>query len=209
MIVDSVSSTAAAMASHEADSDDDEILDRSQCLIPGLLDDEDPTMGEQRLMRRELVRRSTFIGEGVDEQGNESVLETVDEQFIPVEGTLSPTAANTTTTATSTTTTAHQNKTARCKTCGILISREVEEIELHMATCGVFSDSSKTMQVGASNSRTLGGIPRKDKSRSGTRIIYRLARSQSKLFKPREVCSFQDSFIDSITGTCYVYEISV
>lgn len=44
--------------------------------------------------------------------------------------------------------------------------------------------------------------------RSATRIIYRTARTQSKLFKPREVCAFQDTFTDP-DGTCYLYEISV
>jgi len=55
----------------------------------------------------------------------------------------------------------------------------------------------------ASSARVLGGIPRKDKYRSGTRIIYRTACTQSKLFKPREVCSLQDSFIDSSTGMIF------
>ncbi len=49
-----VNPSGGSSGAKDADSDDDEILDRSQCLIPGLLDDEDPMSRQQR---PELTRR--------------------------------------------------------------------------------------------------------------------------------------------------------
>ena len=55
----------------------------------------------------------------------------------------------------------------------------------------------------------VGGLERRPElEKSGTRIIYRTARTQNKAYRPREVCAFQDSFIDE-KGACYTYEISV
>lgn len=48
----------------------------------------------------------------------------------------------------------------------------------------------------------------KDINKFGTRIIYRTTRPTGRLFRPREVCALQDSFIDP-DGTCYLYEVSV
>lgn len=121
-------------------------------------------------------------------------------------------------------------KTARCKRCGIMISRSMEAIEAHMEECGsinsphgrnasvaVPSEKSYTLNgpdgpitISSGLSKSFGGITRRPELENfGTRIIYRTARKQSgKFIRPREVCALQDSFIDE-EGVCYVYEISV
>ena len=85
-------------------------------------------------------KRSTFIGD-VNEQGEESVIENFDEQFVPVD--TQPSATTVTSAGL-----CDMVKTARCKTCGLLISREVEEIEMHMATCGSGFDSAGSPKAG-------------------------------------------------------------
>ena len=61
----------------------------------------------------------------------------------------------------------------------------------------------------AGPSKALGGIARRPElERSATRIVYHTARTNSKLFRPREVCALQDSFCDK-NGAWYAYEISV
>lgn len=127
-------------------------------------------------------------------------------------------------------------KTARCKNCGALISRDVEVIEEHMLECpglrgghstnmgndGSNADNQGTAGVGGSvmvfdgqglatlsNPKFLAGLPRRpDLDKALPRIIYRTARPASKMYAPREVCAFQDAFVDS-AGVCYVYEVSV
>jgi len=144
------------------------------------------------------------------------------------------------------------SKTAKCKRCGLLISRNMEDIESHMAQCTVglststnttisttatttatgttdhrtlssmmmlsvyhdkstyILDSNNSMVISSGTSKTYGGIIRRPElDKYSTRIIYRTARKAGKnVVKPREVCAFQDSFIDE-DGVCYVYEISI
>jgi hypothetical protein len=115
------------------------------------------------------------------------------------------------------------NRTARCKKCGEVISRNVEEIERHMDECvGLMRNRESGAAGGSRDSRSnsrneksegpskiLGGIPRKlELEKNATRIIYHTARTHSKLFRPREVCALQDSFVDR-EGVWYSYEISV
>lgn len=114
--------------------------------------------------------------------------------------------------------TSQKDKTARCKGCGELISRDMEAIEQHMEECqgsnpnrsaSVVARSGNMESNQVSSLRFFGGVSRRsDFDKCATRIIYRTARTQSKLFRPREVCAFQDSFVDP-DGTCYCYEISV
>jgi hypothetical protein len=117
-------------------------------------------------------------------------------------------------------------RTARCKKCGEVISRNVEEIEQHMDECVGLMRAREAGEVrthsesiggvagagagaGGGPSKVLGGITRKlELEKNATRIIYHTARTHSKLFRPREVCALQDCFIDS-EGVWYSYEISV
>jgi hypothetical protein len=116
-------------------------------------------------------------------------------------------------------------KTARCKKCGEVISREIEAIEKHMEECtriklrdlnvaddvmrNRINNRSGTAASWWSTPKHLAGIIRKPElQKSGTRIIYRTSKGRSKVNRPREVCALQDSFIDAL-GNCYVYEISV
>lgn len=129
-------------------------------------------------------------------------------------------------------------KTARCKMCGEMISRDMEAIEAHMEECtrihsapaGGKSSRRSTASVDAtgagsytidsagnsvtvlnSNHKQFAGISRKRdlESKCNTRIIYRTARATAdSSFAPREVCALQDCFVDA-DGTCYVYEVSV
>eukprot|EP01038_Epipyxis_sp_PR26KG_P005248 gene5248-7293_t len=150
--------------------------------------------------------------------------------------TSSPTKATTTNnqiTATTPQPQATVPKTARCKNCGSLISRDISAIEAHMEEChnnatksiiGVNSSNSNhnnndlsysinpndgSIITSYGNSKSFAGISRvSELNKCGTRIIYRTARAQNKSVTPREVCAFQDSFVDP-DGTCYVYEISV
>lgn len=122
---------------------------------------------------------------------------------------------------------AKPTRTARCKQCGEMISRDFNEIDAHMEICtGVMGSNNvpvdagvknrkQSVAVGAyesyANSKTFAGISRKPAdvvNKCASRILYRTARSkQSKIYSPREVCVFQDSFMDG--DTCYVYEVSV
>lgn len=124
-------------------------------------------------------------------------------------------------------------KTARCKGCGLMISRDIEAIEEHMSECSNTNRTSSMIGSGGnangnangrsksafifdgstlgtlSNSRSLAGISRRPElEKTGTRVLYRTARPQSTLYAPREVCVLQDSFMDK-DGSCYVYEVSV
>lgn len=120
-------------------------------------------------------------------------------------------------------------KTARCKRCGLLISRSMEAIEAHMEECGVVNNphgrnasvantdkyvlagpDGQAITITPGMSKSFGGITRRPELENfGTRIIYRTARKQGgKAVRPREVCALQDSFVDE-DGACYVYEISV
>jgi hypothetical protein len=122
-------------------------------------------------------------------------------------------------------------KTARCKSCGATISRDIEAIEQHIEECpgrsmtgrsastivGSFFQNRASLAIDgmtlgatAGPSKTLAGLARKpDLETVGTRILYRTARPQSKVYAPREVCVLQDSFVDPQDGACYVYEVSV
>ena len=101
------------------------------------------------------------------------------------------------------------DKVARCKVCGVVISRDMLAIEAHMEICGTNKASNATRLGGIggciANSAQQGG---RDINKFGTRIIYRTARQSKRTFRPREVCALQDSFIDP-DGTCYLYEVSV
>jgi hypothetical protein len=138
------------------------------------------------------------------------------------------TASNTSSPATTSEATSSAPKTARCKRCGLLISRSMEAIEAHMEECGsvnsphgrnasvattdkyVLNGPDGPVVISSGMSKSFGGITRRPELENfGTRIIYRTARKQGgKAVRPREVCALQDSFVDE-EGTCYVYEISV
>ena len=130
-------------------------------------------------------------------------------------------SGSTTTEATST-----APKTARCKRCGLLISRSMEAIETHMEECGsVNSPHGRNASVATGNeknilqgpdgpitvnsgmSKTFGGITRRPELENyGTRIIYRTARKQGgKVVRPREVCALQDSFIDEDVSSFFSF----
>jgi hypothetical protein len=102
-------------------------------------------------------------------------------------------------------------KTARCKRCGVLISRSMDAIEAHAEECEVGRQSSVAESgviAGIAGSKTFAGIKRDSLlDRCGTKIIYRTAK-QGGRSRPREVCCLQDSFVDE-EGVCYLYEISV
>lgn len=101
-----------------------------------------------------------------------------------------------------------QLKSARCKKCGESISRDVESIERHMDFCSGLADANSLRKSEACDT-SLAGIPRNvNLDKAATRIIYHTARTNSKLYRPREVCALQDCFIDK-DGKCYAYEISV
>lgn len=121
----------------------------------------------------------------------------------------------------------NDDKTARCKSCGALILRNIEVIEEHMIECPGLSGIAANTNTGSvtpsgarasplvfdgttlSSSNTIRDLPRRPElEKYGTRIIYRTARAKSKVYAPRDVCALQDSFVDD-DGTCYVYEISV
>ena len=115
--------------------------------------------------------------------------------------------------------TGDKGKTARCKSCGMIISRDVELIEEHMAECSGRNVSVVTGRQSlvfdghslatALSSRPLSGVLRRPElERASTRIIYRTARPHSNVYAPREVCCLQDAFMDP-DGTCYVYEVSI
>jgi tRNA A-37 threonylcarbamoyl transferase component Bud32 len=107
-------------------------------------------------------------------------------------------------------------KTARCKSCGLMISRDIAAIEAHMEEC-LGSSSRGRMSSMAFEENSLHSYKYLQKNANvdsnlaatGTRVIYRTARKpNSKAHAPREVCALQDSFIDE-DGTCYMYEVSV
>ena len=161
---------------------------------PNVVDDDSKSL---------LERRSTFLGDDIDEEGEEKIEEIFDSIFSiePLMDAAGDVSGNDT-----------EKKTARCKGCGELISRSVVDIENHLRVCKIINSNDNTdvsTNISSENKHaTLGGISRKS-NRGGTRIVYRVARSASTLFKPREVCALQDSFVDTNTGICYVYEISV
>jgi len=183
----------------------EEPLELSLSLIPGLLEEDtadlrgDDVDRSPTAIRKSILgpRRATFMGEDVDEEGEDRIEEAFDSQFslVPHVQT-SPTAGDTSV------------RKAKCKGCGEFISREIEAIEAHMKSCGSARTSLESPMPGSVNSRELGGVSRKP-NRGGSRVIYRLARASSRVFKPREVCALQDSFIDATSGVCYVYEVSV
>ena len=74
-------------------------------------------------------------------------------------------------------------KTARCKMCGAFISREIEAIDTHMNECSAAAASGLPILGGSvttpGSSKGLAGLLRRP-NRSGTRIIYRIARAQSR-----------------------------
>jgi hypothetical protein len=141
---------------------------------------------------------------------------------------VSKSTATTATNSSASDATSSAPKTARCKRCGLLISRSMEAIEAHMEECGsvnsphgrnasvatndkyVLNGPDGPITINAGMSKSFGGITRKPELENfGTRIIYRTARKQGgKMVRPREVCALQDSFVDE-DGVCYVYEISV
>ena len=160
---------------------------------------------------------------------------------------IDPSTTTSTTTNTTVLTTIESSKTAKCKRCGLLISRNMEDIESHMSQCtvglstttntttttsgsgrsnttdhrnnstlSIYNDKStymldgSNMIISSGTSKTFGGIVRRPElEKCPTRVIYRTARRAGKnLVRPREVCAFQDSFIDE-DGACYVYEISI
>lgn len=120
-------------------------------------------------------------------------------------------------------------KWSKCMRCGERVARTVEAIDAHTEACvmGATGDAA----VPAIKPATLGGVWRTYSS-SGRypRIIYRTVKlPKSSLFRPRQVCAFQDSFCEEdvvpaddgktveadgtvvhpALGTRYVYEISV
>ena len=113
-------------------------------------------------------------------------------------------------------------KTARCKSCGEMISRDMTSIEQHMEECAGLQGGSSAAVTGSASLwtgdtdvgysgtiKSLAGIARRPElQKCPTKIIYRTAKSHSKVFQPREVCAFQDAFMDA-DGTCYLYEVSV
>ena len=134
-------------------------------------------------------------------------------------------------------------KTARCKNCGLLISRDMEAIEAHMEECAMtnapnvrtkstfggfmrssvasVADNNKTFTISPDSSnisihhgnhKQFAGLPRNHdlSKKHATRIVFRTARPESAASSsaPREVCVFQDAFVDP-DGTAYLYEISV
>ena len=221
--ISKICSSQERITENVAKEDDlEKSVNLSTSLIPGLFDEGDDdndsrdeiddggnsgsdadggANGDSKL----LERRSTFMGDDFDDNGDEKIEEMFDSRFSidPLMNAVSDTDVKGDDTS---------EKTIRCKGCGQQIARSVEAIEEHMRFCEVIGSNDGTDPATDVSTElrhsTLGGISRRT-SRGGTRIIYRVARSSSTLFKPREVCALQDSFIDTTTGVCYVYEISV
>ena len=103
-----------------------------------------------------------------------------------------------------------------------MISRDMTSIEQHMEECAGLQGGSSAAVTGSASLwtgdtdvgysgtiKSLAGIARRPElQKCPTKIIYRTAKSHSKVFQPREVCAFQDAFMDA-DGTCYLYEVSV
>ena len=84
-----------------------------------------------------------------------------------------------------------QPKSARCKKCGESIPRDVESIEKHMDICSGLVDGNATGKIEFCDA-SLAGISRNaSMDKAATRIIYHTARTNSKLYRPREVCALQ------------------
>jgi len=105
--------------------------------------------------------------------------------------------------------------------CRVGLSSNISTItsDRTASTLSIYNDKStyildgnnnNIMVISSGTSKSFGGITRRHElDRYPTRIIYRTARRVGKnLVRPREVCAFQDSFIDE-DGVCYVYEISI
>jgi tRNA A-37 threonylcarbamoyl transferase component Bud32 len=114
---------------------------------------------------------------------------------------------------------AESMKLGRCKTCGELISRDIEEVEKHMDTCVGYLMKTKStaaplekaahLSFNLITASSMGTLPRRPElANSSTRIIYRTSRSPNTRFRPREVCALQDAFRDA-DGSYYSYEVSV
>lgn len=122
-------------------------------------------------------------------------------------------------------------KWSKCMRCGERVARTVEAIDAHTEACVMGATGDAAVPGPATKSAKLGGVWRTYAS-SGhyPRIIYRTAKlPKSSLFRPRQVCAFQDSFFEEDVvqagqdetveadgtvvrpafGTHYVYEISV
>ena len=126
-------------------------------------------------------------------------------------------------------------KWSKCTRCGARVARTMEAMEYHSDFECVGSIEENDEET--SGSTTLGGVDKRESTRRcrnrWPRIIYRTAKlPRSALFRPREVCSFQDTFGDEdvvteeetkrgfsteadgsqvavVNGTRYCYEISV
>jgi hypothetical protein len=196
-------------------------MDESNPLLHGILDQDDDEIDQRKGLSDDEAENEDDndmgdgIGRGVDEAAflpkPPSVVVTTNTPSSPTLGATSSPAAV---------------KTARCKTCGELIPRDMDAIEKHMEECqelrsgrmssvavaGGVRDSTSAIEYYPpnSNARVLAGIPRRPElNKSATRIIYRTSRSQMKSLRPREVCALQDTFMDATNGTCYAYEVSV
>jgi hypothetical protein len=207
-------------------------MDESNPLLKGFLDQDDET--DPEASRRMVDFADDTNG---DDQGD-GIGQVVDEAaFLPKPpvATTSPSASTPKTPsspdsggAATSPAPAVTTKTARCKTCGELIPRDMDAIEKHMEECQEIRSgrmSSVAVPAGGtresisggidyyppnSNARVLAGIARRPElNKAATRVIYRTSRSQNKSLRPREVCALQDTFMDPISGTCYAYEISV
>lgn len=124
-----------------------------------------------------------------------------------------------------------ETKWSKCTRCGARVNRTVEAMERHEGECvmGILLQGDE----GGNDDKksTLGGVPRR--RRQGDvfpRVIYRTAiLPRSGLFRPRQVCAFQDAFAEEDVveegvektvepdgtvvatrpGARYAYEISV
>jgi hypothetical protein len=75
------------------------------------------------------------------------------------------------------------------------VLRTVEAMEAHSELCqGAAEGNNASERKHEELSKSvLGGVPRRSElQNASTRIIYRTAAPPSKLFRPREVCAFQD-----------------
>ena len=161
---------------------------------------------------------------------------------VKVGGSVASTASTTTNTSdgiASSSGTSSAPKTARCKRCGLLISRSMEAIEAHMEECGSVNaphgrNNSVAVMGGAAGggaggdksyilngpdgpitishgaSKSFGGITRRPELENyGTRIIYRTARKQSGKYIRPREVCALQDSFIDEDGVCYVYEISV
>jgi len=129
-------------------------------------------------------------------------------------------------------------KWARCKHCGLNVTRTMDAIEAHMVSCSEVAAAAsrnkstdkkpqpRTAKFNVDDylgvvtdepgpPASLGGVVRNPELEEKTaqighsRVIYRVSKSTyPSLIRPREACVLQDSFADD-DGTVYVYEVSV